>query len=128
MSYTIELRKDIGSIIVAITRDFSMQDDLQPLCQEVLQLLDQSNRPLYYISDAKQLSLTLEELIQGTNALVRGQYPFATHRNFKAMLLVTNDSVISAAATGMRSDSFGNVHVEIFSSVEDAVAFVRSQT
>jgi hypothetical protein len=127
MSYTVELRPDIASIVVAINRDFSMQDDLQPLCQEVIRTLDQSNRPLYYISDARQLSLTLDELIQGTNALVRGQYPFATHRNFKAMLLITSDSLISMAATGMRSDSFGNVHVEIFSSIDDAVAFVRSQ-
>lgn len=128
MPYTLELRKDLATIFGTIRLPLNIMDELPTASQEVMHILDQSNRPLYYISDVSQLadSLTLDDLIKAANVLVRGPYAFASHPNFRALILITNDSLTSLAATGLRSDSFGNVQVEIFATMEDALAFVHS--
>ena len=127
MSYTIERRKDISSVVVIVGDDFSMKDELHSLCEEAWEIFEQANSPLFYISDASNLSLSFEELVQATNVLVRGEYPFATHRNFKALFVVSNDPLISEGAKGMSSDAFGNVWVEIFTSLDAAIEFIRAQ-
>jgi hypothetical protein len=126
-TYSIELRKDISSVVATISKEFSIQNDLPVFSRTVYDLFNQSNSPLYYIAVLSQLPLTFDELVMSTNALVRGEYPFAAHPNFIAMLLVTSDDLLSMAAQGMRSDSFGNVQVEIFARLDDAVSFIRSQ-
>lgn len=128
MSYTIEHRKNISSVVVIVGDDFSMQDELHPLCQEVWDIFEQSNSSLFYISDASNLSLTFEELVQATNVLVRGEFPFATHPKFKALFLVSDDPLVTVGAKGMSSDAFGNIWVEIFTSLDAAFDFIRAQS
>lgn len=127
MSYKVELRRDLGSFVATLGEDFNVQNEMKPLTQEAFRILEQSDRPLYYIAVIDRLAVSIDEVVEGTNAMVRGEYPIATHRNFKALLLVTGEKLIAFAGEGMRSEAFGNVWVEVFSKFEDAVAFVQSQ-
>jgi hypothetical protein len=50
-----------------------------------------------------------------------------THPLMKEFLVVTNVKLVELAAKGLSSDIFGNVAVQVFETLEDALAYAREQ-
>lgn len=126
MSYTIEFRSDISSIVATLPQDFNVEQEYAAFSKKRYELLDQSPTPIYYISIATHAELTMNDIINSAHALTRGEYAIAKHKNFKAMLIITNDPAIALAGKNMNTDAFGNMRVEIFNSFEEAVAFIKT--
>lgn len=128
MPYSIELREDLASIVAMISEDFDIYGELPTFCQKIYEILDQSAQPLHYVCETNGNGMTnFEELVAAINMLVRGDYPFANHKNFIELVLVTNDQLSEMAVRGMQSDTFGNVKVAVFSDMQSAFEHVQMQ-
>jgi len=125
MSYTLELRKDISSVVATMAKNFDMATEYESFSRERYELFERSTQPLYYIISIEQ-KLTLDDIIKSANALSHGQYGISKHPNFKKMMVITSDLAIVMAAKGLSSDAFGNMPVEVFAHLEDAVAAIRA--
>ena len=126
VSYSFEFYDDLSTIMVTIRRDIDMRTKMPPLSQEVYRLLNQVDHPVFYFTDISDFTLSCSDLLRAGTALVRGPYPFATHPNFKALIMVTDGEGILPSAEGMRSEVFGGIEVEIFGSTEAAIDYIRS--
>ena len=126
MSYTLELRKDISSIVATMPHNFDMATEYESFSRERYELFERANQQLYYIISIEQ-TLTLDDIIKSANALTHGQYGIGQHPNFRKMLVVTGDQILTLAARGMSSDSFGNMPVEVFAHFDEAIAFAQSK-
>lgn len=125
MAYNIELREDLACVVTEVSDDFDVYEELPVFCRTVYEILDDSSRPLRYICKVGQSATNLDDLVMAINMLVRGDYPFASHRNFRELVLVTGDKLASLAVKGMENDAFGNVRVEVFATMEEAMAHAQ---
>lgn len=95
--------------------------------EEVIALMEEAGKPIYYICDMRRMSLTLQDIIKSANMGTRDSGALLTHPLMKEFLVVTNVKLIELAAKGLSSDIFGNVAVKVFETPEDALAYAREQ-
>jgi hypothetical protein len=127
MAYNIEFREDLACVVTAVSDDFDIYTELPVFCRKIYEILDEANQPIRYICEVGQSATTsLDDLVMAINMLVRGEYPFATHKNFKELVLVTGDQMAAMAVKGMNSDAFGNVQVEVFATMDEAFSHARA--
>lgn len=68
--------------------------------------------------------LTLDEIVFGANRIARGENSLWHHPNIKQVILVTDNNTLRLSAKGMASQTFGNLIVPVFVSLDEALAYV----
>ncbi len=82
--------------------------------------------PVYYIMDASAATFDMNVIIQAASSTSQSSQGTFHHPNVKGVLIVSPHDVIHVAAEGLRTDVYGNVRVRTFHSLDDALAFARS--
>ena len=126
MSYEVKLLTDDPVIMTVWYADFKLKTELVPMSEEMREVLDSSPEPLYLIADMSAARLGLEDLIAGANFAVQGEEPIFKHPNITQVILISQSKAIELTAKGMRAATFGNMHIKVAASLEDALKIVRS--
>ena len=126
MNYKVEVLPGEPIILATISKQFSVANDMARSDAEVRTALDKASEPMALVVDAREVSLGLDDVIQGTNRGSRGEQPILQHPNLKELLFVTPNALVKAAIRGLNSVTFGNVNARAFDTVEEALAHIRS--
>jgi hypothetical protein len=127
MSFTIQTYPEVPAILLTLLRDYDLRTDFPKSYAKVSQLLQSASRPLYYITDLTDAKIDLDMLMQGAGKTSLGSGGTFHHPMVKEVLLVSPNDVVHFAAEGLRDDVYGNVRIQIFYSVDEALAYARSQ-
>lgn len=122
MSFSIEKHPHKPIIINTVKPDYNMAQDLVPSNEQVRAILDVATEKLYYIIVFQQ-TLTLDEIMIGANRVARGENSLWHHPNVKQVILVTDSDALRLSARGMASQTFGNLTVPVFGTLEEAFAY-----
>lgn len=125
MSFSLEKLPD-EPIIIGTIAGVGALDETSSFVNQLTSLLDNEPGPLYFIIDMSQYSLSLEEMLTGTNQTTRGSMAFHNHPNLAGTIIISSSRMVKLAAKGMNTELFGNVHVKVFETMDDALAFARS--
>lgn len=68
----------------------------------------------------------LSSVIAGANMSARGDNPIFHHPNTCSISYVTQSGVVALAAKGMDSKVFGHLKINVFGTLEEALAHVRA--
>ncbi len=126
MSFHVEQLDEEPIILITLSSDFDPYTEGDSLTDQILSLLDQQPEPVYYITDFSNIRLSLEQLLYVASFVARGEKPVLHHPKIRCAILVTSDAMLSMSAQGLDSAVFGNVHMEVFSSLDDALDRARS--
>lgn len=125
-TYSIERLEDLPVLLGTWFENFNFTTDARPFSSEIHHQLDQQDSPVYYVLDmTRHDKMNLDDITQGASMGSRESDPNFLHRNTIGVILVTNKPAVKAAARGLRSDTFGNVNAHAFSTLEEALDFVR---
>jgi hypothetical protein len=127
VTFKIEILPGERIMIITLSAEYSVSRDLGKLNDESREMMDNAEAPLFCIMDFTLVSLTLNDIIGAANTSSRGQEPIMHHRNMLAFVAVTPNRMLQLAAKGLRSVTFGNVNALAFETMEEALAYVRSQ-
>ncbi len=127
MAFKIQKLPNEPVVLATMEVDFNMIRDSEAAIAETVAILDASPEPLVYISDTSNVTFSYDETVEGTNAVARGENPLFHHPNIRQVLMVVGNVMQEMVAQGMRTDTFGNVNVVTFKSLDEALAHVRSQ-
>lgn len=128
MSYTVEKYEGEPIIVAMLHADFNLEKEAQASSQESIALLDAAPEPVYYISDSSQVKFSTDETIKGTSFAARGENPVFHHPNIKQVLMVIGDNAMQAmTAAGMQTETFGNVNIKTFATLDEALTYARGQ-
>ena len=127
MSFSVETLPGEPIIVSTVYEDFSISDHIEEYMDQLVSMLDSQSEPVYYISDVGHLTLNLDDLVISTNASARGNKALLHHPNIRGTVIVTNSRLFKLAVKGLDSDIFGNVHIDVFETIGEALAFVRNQ-
>lgn len=135
--YHVELLPDEPILLLICTKEYSLVDDWPQVDQQCRALMDNTNEPLYLITDLTEASLSLDDLVLGTNAGARGhkigtkgqagEVPAFKHPNLQGLIFVSPKKLVKLAIKGMDSLMFGNIQAATFETLEEALAYTRDR-
>jgi hypothetical protein len=115
-------------VVVTLSREYDFIADADEGAQAAMAVLDGSNQPVFWIVDFhitpdQEHSLSLDQLLVSSNSVTE----LWSDPRIRQVLIVTSDEVLRLAAQGMTSEAFGNLSIALFASLDEALAYARSQ-
>ena len=126
MTYSVEKLPDEPIVISTISASFSM-DQYEQFLDDLTELLDMQTEPVYHVTVVNKHSFSFQEVLVSTNRSSRGPNPILHHPNLAGMVTVTTNKIIRLASKGLNSEIFGNIHIDLFETMDEALDFVRSR-
>ncbi len=126
MSFTVQMLPDAPALLLTLSAEYNLFTDFPKSYQSVSEVLDKACEPVYYIMDARAATFDMNIIIQAASSTSQSSQGTFHHPNVKGVLIVSPHDVIHVAAEGLRTDVYGNVRVRTFHSLDDALAFARS--
>jgi len=108
--------------------DFSMEEH-EEFLGELIALFDSQEEPAYLIADVENYTFSLQDLLIAVNKAARGGAAAILHHpNLAGTITVSTSGLMRLSAKGVKSDTFGNIHAEVFNTIEEALTYVRTIT
>ncbi len=115
-------------LIYTALEGFKIGAHLKQSIDDAWKALDAQEEPVYYINDlSRQARLSLDELLTAASALTRGETAPYHHPKIRKLIIVTKDTMLKLSYKGASADAFGNLHAEVFGTLEEALEYARSQ-
>jgi hypothetical protein len=126
MSYSINVRTDLPVLVSTWESSFDVKSELRAYSDEIKHILDARTSPLYYLIDFREWKdISLENVMMASDAAARSGHSNFHHPMIKSILFVTGNGLVEMTARGMKSDIYGNLSIRVFSTVDEALDFVR---
>jgi hypothetical protein len=126
MSFTVQMLADAPVLLLTLSAEYDLFTDFPKSYQAVSEVLDKASEPVYYVMDVSAVSFDMNIIIQAASDTSQTSQGTFHHPNVKSVLLVSSEEVIHAAAEGLRTDVYGNVRVQTFYSLDEALGYARS--
>lgn len=126
MSYSVEKLPDERIVIAHANNLYSAADDGVPLMQNMIDVLDEQETPVYLIVDIAGLDMSLDELLQSSAAATR-ESQFFKHPKIIETIAVTDSSFLRLALQGLNTPAFGNVNISVCEQLEEALVAARER-
>lgn len=127
MTYQHKMLSDEPIVVVNIESDYVIARDMGPSTTDGRTLLVSFKEPVFWIIDASQVKLNVNDVINASNQGTRGHEPLWHHPNIRELLLVTQSKLVQMAASGVKSLPFGNLEVKVFGLLDEALAYCREK-
>ena len=125
MSFKTQKLPNENIIIHTLNADFNPAIEVQNSNLSANRTLNEADEPCFFIIDLTALHPGLDEIMLSANA-VRQNAVFANPR-IRELIFATRDDVVAQATKGFDSAAFGHVKSKVFTSLEKALAYARSQ-
>jgi hypothetical protein len=126
-SVTVEKQPDTPVVISLFNSEWQMSRDVDQYAQEVIQVLDGVDEDCYHVMNLLATKFNVGDVILGANTAARGAAAFMHHPRSKTVVVVTTDTITAMAARGLKSPVFGSVPMEVFDSLDEAMAWVDAE-
>lgn len=112
-------------VIVTLPTEYNLAVELPKLMPKYISLLNAATEPVYWIVDARDSSLKVDEIILGASLVARGEHPLYHHPNIREVIYVTSSRIMKLAAEGLKGDAFGHVNIKLFDDLDQALEYIR---
>jgi hypothetical protein len=111
-------------LIETYSADFSHANESAAALEQTLSLFDRQTKPIIFIMDISATNFSLDDVIAASSLATRQKQVFK-HPNVLQTIMVTESRLVDLAARGLNSPIFGNVKVQVFKTVEEALSYAR---
>jgi hypothetical protein len=126
MNYSVEVLPGEPIILMCLYAEARVSEDMSRSSVEVKALLDQAAEPVFLIMDMSKMTISLNDIILGSNMGTRSEQPLNRHPQLREMLFVSPSALVKLAVKGLNTVTFGNLEFKVFDTVDDALTYVRS--
>lgn len=126
MSFSVVKYPNEPIIVQTFNPDYNLYTEIALSNKESSEALENSPESGVYLIDVFNFPITFEEIVKGANIVARGERPLWHHPKLKQVILVTSDALLRLAAEGMSAKVFGGLQVPVFETLEQALAYARS--
>ena len=124
--YTIEKMPNEPVIVMKVHEDYNPPQHMGEGAKALNRILDKSGGPVFFIQDLTRMKVDFEDIVVGAATIGRGNTAPFHHPNIRENIAVTQDPIIRMAIEGMATDVYGNVHVIIFDTLDEAMDYVHN--
>jgi hypothetical protein len=127
MNYRVEVVPGEPIILATLFEQYSFAADDADANAEVIAIFDQSEEPMFLAIDTTHRAFSLDDVVHAANNDARGEDPLYHHPKMRELLIITHSDLIRLATKGLNTVTFGNVNAQAFKTVDEALAYARSQ-
>jgi hypothetical protein len=102
----VEIETALGTLIAALSR--------QP-------------EPVFLIMDLRQMDISLDDLSRFANAAAMRPNSLLRHPMLRESLVISGDTMVMVAVSGMGGPTYGNVRIRSFETPEEALGYCHEQ-
>lgn len=126
-TYRLEVFSDEPIVVTYVSKEYKIVEDMPRSDAELRAILENVSEPLFDIVEASALPVSLDDVILSSNKGARGEQPIWHHPKVREMIFVHPSALVKLAARGLNTVTFGNLNAQVFSNLEDALAYARSK-
>lgn len=126
-TYTITKLPDEPIVIFSVTPNHNIATEGQQAIGNVIQVVADQSDPVSLVCDLTDLNVNLSELTIGAALVAFGESPLFHHANIKAVFMVSQDAAVQLASKNLAADVYGNLHVAVVDTLDEALAYVRTK-
>jgi len=112
-------------VVVTLPKEYDLAAELPLLVPKYLGFLDSTPTPVYWIVDARNAPLKVEEIIIGAKLVASGKHPLYRHKNIRQLIYITSNETMRLAAAGLANEAFGRIIIKLFDDLDEALKFAR---
>ncbi len=127
MNHTITVMDDLPVLLVQFERAFGSSEDIETYVNTLQEAYDALEKKVYNITDTRNLSLSFDKVMEFLRVSMRSNTSLTNHPMKLGNIVITSSGFYQAIITGLRSATFGNMNIQVFDSVDEALAWVREQ-
>ena len=128
MYYDVKKVPDAPVVVGTWYEGFKYVEQGANYVREANALLNAQKTPVFYILDFSQLrTMSIEGLMMSADSGARGSNPNLHHPMVRGTIFVSRDALVKMAANGMKSATYGSLNIKFFGTIEDALAYVKSE-
>ena len=127
MYYHIQKLSDMPVVFATWYEGFQYAEHGQQYLHDIHELFDSQDAPVFYVLDMSQLhSISFEGMANAANSGTHGVSATLHHPMNRGTLFVSDLPIIKAAAKGLNSAVYGNVFVQVFATLNEALGCIGS--
>ena len=123
MSQDITFIPEHNVCIFTFREGWDTPEGVEARANDVQRILQEAEEPVFLIMDLSGVSMSLEGVIRSSNRLARGPGAPFHHPMCKGIALVTTEAIARLVARGLQTETFGNLRVCVYSTVEEAMQY-----
>lgn len=128
MPNTVQKLPNEPIVLDKVSADYRLSVELPSAISKLFELADGLIEPVFWIVDVSEVKeMTIEDILTGTELLIKGKKPLYRHPNIREVLYVSTSRLIRMAAAGLASEIFGNLKISVFDNLESALQYARKQ-
>lgn len=113
-------------ILVELFKGYTVVRDLPQSGAESMRLLNALTEPVFYIVDTRALRVSVNDVIDAAHLGSGSADSLYRHPMIRAVIFVSELEIVALGVQGLDSDAFGHIKARVCSSVEDALAYART--
>jgi hypothetical protein len=124
--YQIEKLDAQPVLVITLTEEWDLRANMIDMMEHWRQMLEAEGEPLHCIIDIRVPPVPLfTDIIWGANEGARGPHAIVNHPLIRETLVITCEPLLRLAALGLRSEMYGSARINVYESVEEALASVK---
>lgn len=123
---TFTVMEDLPVLLGTNLPGYSIAKDWGPGEEEMRRILGAQEEPLFFVSDIRQMKISLDDVIAAANMGSRGEKPIWQHPKMRGVYFISDLKIVELAAKGLNTPIFGNTRMKVFNTVEKALEDIRS--
>lgn len=124
MPITIEQIPDAPILVVRGDQaDRDVLEETLEVNSQISALLDTLSQPVFLVVDLREISMSLEDVLQVAIVSARGQDSLLHHPNIRENIFVMRSGLLRMAAKGLNNLMFGLLTPGIFDTLEEALGY-----
>ncbi len=125
--YTVDLLPDEPIMVIETFEGYSARAHVKEIVARAREFLDAAPEPLTVIHLIDTVPATVDDAILTANVAGRGDNPIWKHPNIRDVIWVTQNRLAKFAIKGLESEIFGGLKHLGFDTLEEALAYARSE-
>ncbi|HML24145.1 MAG TPA: hypothetical protein PKD09_21000 [Aggregatilinea sp.] len=127
MTYQYQQFPNEPIIVSTLLPSYRVEIDALSYSSDGKALLDKVSQPVFFIEDFTRSTLDMQDLAYGASVVAKDPTSLLRHPNIRQILYVTDSEIMRLSASGMNNEVFGNLKIQVFDTLQEALAYARSQ-
>lgn len=126
MPFEVERLENEPIISTKLIAPFDVENDVPAFYSAVDAAIKPQEEKVFVIYDIRQFNFSFTDMMTGM-ALSRTGIPGSASDPRLKIMVVGNQSLLQVGTESMKNDIYGNINVELFTDLDEALAGIRAQ-
>lgn len=123
---TVKKLPDEPIVIVSVSGSVADLSDSERDHAQMSSVLNAVSKPVFFIFDMSSAQIDVDNVLLGSRDAYFGAGATLKHPNIREVLLVSNNPLLELASKGLDSELFGNIKVQRFQTLDEALGYARA--